>query len=415
MVPSRRTVLRSLGTAGLAAVAGCLAFGGPSFEDECAEGELATGDAAPGSVSGAWPEFAHDSGNTGYAPDLTGPTDPATAWRYATCDPMDEAAPTVADGTVYVANTQRPSVYAFDAATGDIEWTVEEGGSQTAPAVTDDAVYVSGRSVLALDRADGSVRWRYDGDEQYPSASAATIVDGVVYAGGGIRDGTLYALDARSGEAVWTADTGGESLQDPPAVAGGRVYITDFDGRLRSFDAASGGDRRTLTEEGERVLQPPVVADGTVYAAFDGGAVRALAPDGTRRWTATVGDTGVDAVPVVGDGAVHLVDDGGIVTLEAQDGSEQWRRDVGEPLGTPVRGGETLYVGVAGTHGDGTEGPTGAIRAFDAGDGSNRFRFETRGIPAGEGGPYAGTRGPVAVADGVLFAATGAGDVLAVA
>src|ERR1039458_2849997 len=56
-------------------------------------------------------------------------------------------------------------------------------------------------------------------------ASTATVVNSVVYVGGG--DGQLYALDAATGSILWQTPLGGPNsfVYSSPAVFGGSVYI----------------------------------------------------------------------------------------------------------------------------------------------------------------------------------------------
>ncbi len=59
--------------------------------------------------------------------------------------------------------------------------------------------------------------------------------NGIVYFGSG--DGSVYALDASTGLAVWIETTSG-SITSSAAVAGGIVYIGSEDGKLHAYNAA---------------------------------------------------------------------------------------------------------------------------------------------------------------------------------
>ena len=76
------------------------------------------------------------------------------------------AAPTVADGVVYVGG-ESAVVETFDAATGTLHWQhTVDGSVDSAPAVTDGAVYVITEkgSVYALRASDGALAWKYADD-----------------------------------------------------------------------------------------------------------------------------------------------------------------------------------------------------------------------------------------------------------
>ncbi|QBZ81406.1 Q-dependent dehydrogenase domain containing protein [Pandoravirus celtis] len=96
-----------------------------------------------------------------------------------------------------------------------------------------------GGSWVALDPATGSVLWQTpvpegltvvdeaDGVAKWPLAwSSLTVANGVVYAGTGSRSSavpTMFALDAATGEILWTHVTGAATLNGP-AVVDGTVY-----------------------------------------------------------------------------------------------------------------------------------------------------------------------------------------------
>ncbi len=116
--------------------------------------------------------------------------------------------------------------------------------------------------VLALDAADGSVRW----SRQFEDATRSEPVvagDSLLVAG----EGTLYALDRATGETRWTAS--GSGGIDRVHSQGDRVVVgTRLDEhrwRIRSLSLADGAERWTFTEEARQVWTTvgDVVAVGT--------------------------------------------------------------------------------------------------------------------------------------------------------
>lgn len=120
--------------------------------------------------------------------------------------------------------------------------------SSTAP--TDGAtVYASsGKDDLyALDATTRAVRWTVPIDHKVPGAP--TVVDfesgqrgpaagWTVYVGSG--SGIVRALDAETGEAQWSVDLpGGVSAR--PTVADGTVYVGSWNTYVYALDAATGG------------------------------------------------------------------------------------------------------------------------------------------------------------------------------
>lgn len=406
---TRRRFLGSLVAAAGGLNAGCVGFGQPHFENQCDEGSLTTGEVDVSSVSGAWPQYRFGPSNMGLNPTGLGVPDRAgIAWRYATCDPMWTAFPTVAEGTVYVSNSQRPSVHAFDAVTGEIQWTVEDGGSETAPAVEDGTVYVAGSTLMALDASDGTERWRADEtDGQFPTNASPTVVDGVVYIGGG-RNPVLNAFDADQGTLIWQVSVGGEDLsRSVPAVANGTVYVVDDEGTLSALDAGSGDQK--WTAPAARSQASPVAANGRVYVPTVDERLLSIRHDGGVDWEASVPRS--SGPPAVTSDSAYVTAGNELIAVSVEDGSIEWIRRFEQSLGRPVAANGAVYVGQRGYHDD---GPKGGLLAVDTATGQRLWRLTTRGIPAGEGGPYAGTLGGPAVVDGALYACTGAGDVLAI-
>jgi outer membrane protein assembly factor BamB len=371
------------------------------------------------SVDGAWSQFQADPENTGYRADATGPTDPSLAWRFATCAPLAESPPVVAGGSAYLGGD---SLRAFDAATGELRWEVDDLASPTAPIVTDDTVYFAGRDLTAVDRTDGTVVWRDERQSDILAKSSPTLADGTLYVPGSVDDPTVRAFDAATGERRWELALDGEFGPWPPAVAGDRVFVTDDGFRLVGVDT-DGSDAQVVAggPDDTGVFSPPAVADGTVYVGGMEGRVRAFdAETGEQRWARDVGSAGVPGPPVVGEGQLYVVDSD-VVHALTTDGQKCWDRPGEEfglgrsDLGQPVRAGGTLYVGgFAGAQADDGD-PAGFVSALDVADGSERWTYTTRGYWDDSGNPdvQAGTFAPVGVADGVVFVATGAGDLYA--
>jgi alcohol dehydrogenase (cytochrome c) len=109
-------------------------------------------------------------------------------------------------------------------------------------------VSTPGNQVIALDAAKGTVLWRYrrplpeDAIVQHPTSRGVALYgDKVFFAAG---EATLVALDARTGEEVWTAEVAdnysGYYMTLAPLVAGGKVIVGASGGErgIRGFVAA---------------------------------------------------------------------------------------------------------------------------------------------------------------------------------
>ncbi|BCX16604.1 MAG: alcohol dehydrogenase [Geminicoccaceae bacterium] len=143
---------------------------------------------------------------------------------------------------------------------------------ESTPLVVGDTLYVTSANgpqhVMALDAATGAIRWKTDlempaGVQQY--ACCGVVNRGVAYSEGlvfvGRLDGALTALDAKTGEEVWTADVvdykQGSVITSPPLVVKDLV-ITGFGGGeygargyIVAYDKKTGKERwKTWTVPG---------------------------------------------------------------------------------------------------------------------------------------------------------------------
>lgn len=165
-------------------------------------------------------------------------------------------------------------VAAFTTA-GETWWETTEGVGPVyaPPAVADGTVYAASKAgrLVALDAADGSVRWRrpLDGSVYQPAA----VADGTVVVGAG--NGRLArAFDAATGAEQWSFETGASKAA--PAFLGDRVLVSGANTGVWALDAATG---ETLWYSGELgdVGSAPVVADGRLfYRAWDDSEVAVL-------------------------------------------------------------------------------------------------------------------------------------------
>ena len=186
-----------------------------------------------------------------------------------------------------------------------------------------------------------SIKWSTD--LGYPLGSAPILVDGVVYEGD--VGGTLFALEATSGAALWQINLGNQGVANP-VVTGGLVYAgTNANGTLVAVDASSG---QIVWEKdlGGGVFDSPAVASGRLYIGSNDGNLYALdAANGTTLWTAAVRPSTSVAYR---DGVLYVGTwDQRVFALDATAGSVLWRSPplVGLIDSTPALSKTLLFVG----------------------------------------------------------------------
>ena len=106
----------------------------------------------------------------------------------------------------------------------------------------------------------------------HTGAGTPVAAHGRVYVGS--ASGTLFAVDATTGEKVWEFRAKA-SLRAPPAVVGDTVFVADTIGRLYVVDASTGVLLREIGAGGGSEAAP-VVADGVVYLASTDGTLYAI-------------------------------------------------------------------------------------------------------------------------------------------
>ena len=143
-----------------------------------------------------------------------------------------------------------------------------------------------------------------------------TFGAGSVYAGA--EDGSVHALDARTGVHRWVFVTGAR-IRTRPAVVGRDLYVPADDGFLYKLDAASGQLRWKAKIVEKPIVRLPfddpksrfdrfgsdvVAADGRLFVGTHDGKLVALdARDGSRVWAFEAGDA-VLAAPAIAGGRV---------------------------------------------------------------------------------------------------------------
>jgi outer membrane protein assembly factor BamB len=192
--------------------------------------------------------------------------------------------------------------------------------------------------------------------------SSPAIVDGVIYIGS--LDGSLYALDSRSGPAKWQFKTTG-GIFSSPAIADGVVYIGSEDKNLYAVDAETGRERwRFLT--GAEVSSSPAVVGGVVYFGGMDTFVYAVAADtGDEIWKVRVGQA--FSSPAVVDGVVYIGAAQSVFALDAATGEEKWRAQTGGPVeSSPAVVGDAVFIG----------NDAGTILALDRESGNELWTFQ---------------------------------------
>ena len=254
-------------------------------------------------------------------------------WTKKTDSPF-HTAPTARDGKVYVVNREN-RMWALDGATGGEIWNHEvfaEGAgvlASTSPAASADLVIVpyTNGDVYALRANNGRAVWSdsltktgvADTLSSINDIAGRPVIDGnIVFAIS--HAGRLVAIDALSGERLWTRDLAGVQT---PWVAGEFVYVTGMDGVLYCFEKRTGRvawstylGRWQDEEAREDTVEwsGPLMANGNlVLTSTDGRIAVIAAQSGAVLQTY---ETGVGSIiaPIAANGALFILNDDGDLT-----------------------------------------------------------------------------------------------------
>ena len=199
-------------------------------------------------------------------------------------DPFDFylSSPTVWDGKVYFGSGDG-NVYALDAASGKLAWKFKTNDVvHASPAIAEGTLFIGSWDsyFYAINAGSGKLKWRFKTGEdpdihnQVGIQSSATVADGMVYFG--CRDSNLYALDAKTGEKKWVFNNKGSWVIGSPAVKGGKLYFTTSDsGMFYALDART-GDAVFSLKYSWPMFSSPAVAGKMLYVGSHEGKLLAI-------------------------------------------------------------------------------------------------------------------------------------------
>jgi outer membrane protein assembly factor BamB len=214
----------------------------------------------------------------------------------------------VADDVLY-AGTDAGILFALDPAIGAEQWKLDVGGAVTrGPAFGDGVLYVgaAGGRFSAIDVATHAIRWTADlgaGEVGTP-----TLGNGLVYAGRGLlaadSDHALVAMNVADGSTAWQWTSPGGGQAHMGGLAAGRAYAATDDGTLAALDALTGEEIWT-NRFGQKLPNLVSIVDDVLYVSAEPRSVRAVdARSGFELWNVEV--VGNASMPAVVGGRVFV-------------------------------------------------------------------------------------------------------------
>ncbi|WP_171006725.1 outer membrane protein assembly factor BamB family protein [Halalkalirubrum salinum] len=196
----------------------------------------------------------------------------------------------------------------------------------------------TGATAMAGPDGGGRIRWW---SNTWGLSTAPVIEDGTVYAGTGLQNQLVVALDETTGDTQWEAPIG-DDIARALAVNDGTVY------------AAASGVYALNAETGEQKWMDHLdtswglaFADDTVFTAAGGGGplVALDVATGDRRWHREIHTI---TTPTVADGRVFAVGNADLLALDAETGETEWKKEIDRAGGPPTVANGTVFVGTRG-------------------------------------------------------------------
>lgn len=237
-----------------------------------------------------------------YAVDTAG----RQRWKYDTGSPVFATA-AVARGVVCVGTSGK--ILGLDAQSGRLKWSQPAGSFFQSRAATDgESFYLGGwdNTLYAVDAATGTLRWTLRmGTSFYysPAVSSPTLAEGRLYICS--LDNRLHAVDTRSGREEWAVQPPANSDKlgySTPAFTGPHVIVAGLGekGDLFAFDARD-GRLAWHTSLGQNIYDssPRLAPDGRTFAIMgQRGRVAVLETVGGRKlWTYELGPGNIFSTP----------------------------------------------------------------------------------------------------------------------
>jgi outer membrane protein assembly factor BamB len=270
--------------------------------------------------------------------------------------------------------------------------------------------------VSAFDLARGSRRWSFDTrpeDDDVGAVGGGCAYDaGVLYATSGVAE--VLAINPADGKIRWRIKLPAPA-RGAPAVSQGRIFVPTLDNALVALSAEDG--RRLWSYRAQPApalplgLPAPAIADDFLVAGFPSGELVAMRPeDGRVLWTESLaagrgglGDiSGVRGMPVIDRGRVYAVGMGGLsMAVDLRSGRRLWERDIGGTE-TPLVVGEWVFV----------ISSTGNLAAIGREDGRIRWLTELNAQPDKGKKVDPANFGPPIMAGGRIFLPSSKGEAL---
>ena len=322
-----------------------------------------------------WPTYMQNYQNHGFSESPAPLTNEVLWTAPVTGDFHEFPTPVVVDGIVYYPQDNTgDSLYALDAANGEILWQYRTGYTDDAVTVYNGRVYTPSDSLWCLDALTGERLWAFGGAND--RGGTPIVTDNSVFCAAGFSQGStansiVYRLDPLSGEIVWSQVlTGGTTscmgLWEDLLIVPTKKY--NALSPLAALDIESG---EIIWENYDAFSgyhdSSPVIVNNVIYIIGHDGIVRAIdISTGLTIWEAV---SAIDNCPTLSYHSDYLYHPQ--ACLDATTGSFVWERSAVPHGSTGIAENCLLY---------GKMWPEeGTIFALNCSDGSEIWSYDITG------------------------------------
>ncbi|HET9055976.1 MAG TPA: PQQ-binding-like beta-propeller repeat protein [Chitinophagaceae bacterium] len=199
-----------------------------------------------------------------------------------------------------------------------------------------------------------------------------------LYIGG--SNNKFYALNALTGDLIWSFTGGGSFVYSSPTYNNGVVYVGCIDSYVYAFNAITGALLWKFKAGDTGVESDAVFFENTIYVGSNDDYLYALdAATGNLKWKYLSG-ANISSSPIYANGIVYFgSSDFFLYALNAATGQLIWKYPTGSVInqsGATIANG-IIYVGSRDAY----------LHAIDATTGNNVWRFSTNGVSLEQSSP----------------------------
>jgi eukaryotic-like serine/threonine-protein kinase len=189
------------------------------------------------------------------------------------------------------------------------------------------------------------------------------VTNGILYTGSG--DGSLYALNAETGEEIWSEGGFGQ-LESTGAIAGDVIVTGGYSQLVKALNRKTGADVWSFKTD-YLVQGAPLIIAERVYIATDRMVYALDLRSGQLLWKAATGtEEAFMGAPASDGGVIYTTGGKLLLALDAETGKERWRVEKNDIFLSLAVANGLIYVGNWDHH----------LYAFNQSTGEERWNFE---------------------------------------